>query len=290
MNEPQLQSLSLAAHYLSIERPQRALETLAQVDEALVDTALFWELRAQALFHLERHAEAAEAAAQGLERDGEDVDLMRLHADSLAHLGRLAEAERVALRALALQPEDASLLCSYAFIAARGDQLDKAARLAERAAELAPESRRVEATRLLLAHLRGEGRKARGHARALLADAPEDAGAHYLAAVAEAHDGRASVAARHLLVAARLDPGDRDFAEAARQARFETHPLLWPLRPFAKLGTAGTWIAAVGAVFGLQALGYGKASAITAMVYVGVCVYSWVMPPLLRRWLRRRRR
>lgn len=288
MSETALQALQLANHYLSIDQPQRALETLARADEGLLDSALYWELRSRALRSLERHAEAGQAAARGLAVDGEDVDLLRLRADSLAELGQLPEAERAILRALALQPEDVELLCSYALIVARGDQVEKATRLAERAAAIEPDSRRVEATRLVLAHLRGEGRRVREHARALLADAPDDAGSHYAAGFAESRHGGPDAAARHFRAAARLDPSDTDYASAAREARYAAHPLLWPLRPFEKLGVAGSWLAAIGAILALQLTGFETAAAAGALAYVGLCLYSWVVPPLLRAWLRRR--
>lgn len=289
MSDAAEQKLSLAAHYLSIDKPQRALDTLAQGGEDLPETPLFWELRARAFHDLERHADAATAAARGLEIDGEDVDLMRLRADALAATGHLADAERAILRALALQPEHVELLCSYALIAARGDQVEKATRLVERAHAIEPDSRRVEATRLILAHLRGEDRQARVHARTLVADAPDDPAAHYLAGFAESSHGRTDAAERHFRTAARLEPVDSDYAAAARQARFEAHPLLWPLRPFDKLGTAVTWIAAVATILGLQLLGFARASGIFALAYLALCVYSWVVPPMLRAWLRRRR-
>lgn len=288
MSESALQALQLANHYLSIDRPEKSLATLARADGELLDSALYWELRARALGALDRHEEAGEAAARGLGLDGQDTDLMRLRADALAELGRLAEAERVILGALALQPEDVEPLCSYALVAARGDQVEKATRLADRAAALEPDSRRVEATRLVLAHLRGEGRRVREHARTLLADAPDDAGSHYAAGFAESSHGRAGAAARHFGMAARLDPGDPDYATAARAARYAAHPLLWPLRPFEWLGAAGTWLVAMGVILALQLSGLTAAAALAALAYVALCLYSWLVPPLLRAWLRRR--
>lgn len=288
MSESALQTLQLANHYLAIDQPQRALESLALAGEGLLDSAVFFELRARALRALDRHAEAAEAAARGLAIDGEDVDLLRLRADSLAELRQLPAAERAILRALALQPEEVELLCSYALIVARGDQLGKATRLAERAAALEPDSRRVQATRLVLAHLRGEGGRVREHARALLADAPDDAGSHYAAGFAESRHGRPEAAARHFRTAARLDPSDADYASAARQARYAAHPLLWPLRPLERLGVGGTWLAAIACILALQLAGFTAAAGLAALAYVSLCVYSWVVPPLVRAWLRRR--
>ena len=78
MTETAENALALASHYLEIDRPERALDTLAKLTGEQVEDATFWELRAQALLGLERHKQAVEAARQGLRLDGESIVLLDL--------------------------------------------------------------------------------------------------------------------------------------------------------------------------------------------------------------------
>jgi hypothetical protein len=84
------------------------------------------------------------------------------------------------------------------------------------------------------------------------------------------------------------EPADRDLADAAAEARLWAHPLLVPLRPIARLGMFKSWAIAVGIMLTLRAVGLPLVAALFSLAWFLLCVYSWVVPPLLRRWLRRR--
>ena len=40
-------------------------------------------------------------------------------------------------------------------------------------------------------------------------------------------------------------------------------------------------------IYGLRLIGLPVLSAVVAVVWLVFCVYSWVAPPLVRRWMRR---
>ena len=62
------------------------------------------------------------------------------------------------------------------------------------------------------------------------------------------------------------------------------------LRPLFRLGTVKSWLLAVGIMFGLRAIGLNVLSFLAAVTWVSLCVYSWIMPPLVRKWVFRHRR
>ena len=72
------------------------------------------------------------------------------------------------------------------------------------------------------------------------------------------------------------------------EAKLINHPLMLPLRPFARLNPLVVWIGAVAIIYGLRIAGLGPLSFAFAMIWLGFCVYSWVVPPLVRRWLNRK--
>jgi Flp pilus assembly protein TadD len=281
--------LTLATHYCDIDRPERALEVLERHAGAHFGDTAFWSLRARALASLDRHQDAEAAARRGLEIDATSLRLRHTLALILMQQSKLVEAERMILGVLAEYPENATYLCVYAQICARSGLFDKAARLVDEAARLDPEDDALIRTRLLLAHLRGDDKTAAKDARKLLSLDPEDASAHLHVGASLARTGDMGGATRHMVKAARLDPGDKDYVEIAREARVQAHWLLYPLRPLQRLGTVGSWFLGIGGLLTLRSLGYHDQATLWINGYLLVCVYSWIAPPLLRRWLKRKR-
>jgi hypothetical protein len=100
--------------------------------------------------------------------------------------------------------------------------------------------------------------------------------------------GQTGAAYAGLRQGAAADPTDPDYAEAALDLRIARHPLLLPVRPIVRFGPLRAWPAAMMLIFGLRQLGLPVASFAAAVAWLALCVYSWVVPPLVRGWMRRR--
>lgn len=276
------------AHALLLAgRPQEALSELAALppDEAVGVPAT--RLRCAALVELDRWPDVVEAARAGLAAAGPDPDLL-CHLGQAEHrLGRAEVAERALLDGLALAPHDVELLCAYAEVCAAHGQLDKAEKLVERAAAQQPHAPIVYATRIQVAHARGDDRTAQRISREFVAAHPENPGAHALLGGTSAVRGQVNEAYASLRQAAAARPTEQAFAESALDLQIARHPLMLPLRPVLRFGVLKTWAAAIVLIFGLRAAGLPALSALLGLVWLLLCVYSWVVPPLVRRWVRR---
>lgn len=282
------EALTLARHYLEIGQPRRTLDLLSAPVSEDIEQDEFWFLRGQALAHLDRYGEAADAVRTGLARNPNSVGLLYLLSTVQAEQGDLAAAEEALLAALRIAPDMPDLLAHYAVLVARGGQFEKAERLLQRAAILDPENATLARSRTLCAYLRGDDKAMARASRDELARDPDDRYAHYLLGQALLEQRHLSEASRHITTAARLNPSDQTIVDTARSVRIGTHPLLWPIQPFLRLGTINVWLGFVVCFFGLQALGQNTAAAVLAVAYLTLCVYSWTVPPLLRWWLGRR--
>lgn len=281
-------ALMRAHALLAADRPEEALRELAVLPESDAMSALVFELRAAALLQLERWSEAGDAARAGLAAGGPDPDLLCQLGLAEYRLGRHETAERALLDGLAIAPEDVSLLCVYARLCLEHGQLDKARRLVDLAAAQQPDAPTVYATRVQLAHASGDDALAQRISREFVAAHPENAQAHALLGGTSAARGQVRSAYSWLRQAVANDPADRDYAKAAYEARIALHPLMLPVRPFARFGAVKTWIAAIVVIYGLRALGLYPLATVAGLAWFALCVYSWVVPPLLRRWLMRR--
>jgi predicted Zn-dependent protease len=276
-------ALQAAQRYIEIGRPERALESLGELDGELAGTSHARRLRGYALYALEDHAGAAEAAHEGLEDEPGSVELLYLLSLAEEQRDRLAEAEAAILAALEQDPDDPQLLCQYASVLMRGGELGKAERVLDAAAASDPDSPQVLHERISLAYLRGDEAEARRRSEELLAIDPESVAGHRMLGVFDLNRGRAAVAAERFAEAVRARPQEERFAADAREARALSSPLWLPMRFFARFGVAATWVGAMVVIFGLRAAGQGAAAGMAALVWLALCVYSWVMPPILNR-------
>lgn len=274
-----------AMHLVSLGRAEEALRRLAEAFDP--EDEWQWWLRGVALLELDRHAEARGAAEKGLALEPEHPALLALLAHCHIALRDLVEAERAILAALRADAEDADNLALYARIVAEAGQLEKARRLVERARRLDPENETVVRMQSVLAIAGGDQRMALLHSRELLAINPENVYAHRIAGAVLHNRGDVEAAAGHLRTAVVADPAERDIAEVARENLLWRNPFMWPLRPVQRFGIAPMWIAGVATMYAARLVS-DRAAVVATVLWLAYCVYSWVVPPLVRRYLRRR--
>jgi len=281
-------AMTLARHYLEIDRPQQALDALRSPGSDLLDDPWFWLLRGWAYYDLDQRTLAMQAIQKGLAVAPEHPNLLFLLAMCEERGGNLVAAEHAILRALRQQPENSYMLCTYARILAQGDQFPKAERLLDRARQQDPDEPEVQRTAALLSYLRGDDRRAAQISLESLRDDPDDVRSRHALGAALLRQGRVTAANRHLKAAARLQPEQKAIAGSARVSRVAAHWLLLPLRPLYRIGTVGVWFGAIAIYFLLTAAGLGIIAKWFALAYLVLCVYSWVVPPILKWWYRRR--
>jgi Flp pilus assembly protein TadD len=288
VNEPTEARLQMAGHWLQIGHPDR---TLTELQGLTGDAALDYRaylFRGAALHALDRNAEAIDVLRDGLTHHGPFLPLLHVLGSALRSEGRLPEAEAAFLQGLSLDPNDPDLLIGYAHVCLAAGQAEKASALVERAASHAPESAAVSAARAQVAFALGKDREMHQHSTEALSHDPEDPGARALHGTASMLTGDSRSGYSSLASAAAAQPGDADLRAAAREAKLINHPLMVPLRPFGRLNPLIVWACAVAVIYGLRAVGLAAMSFAFAMIWLAFCVYSWVVPPLVRKWINRR--
>jgi tetratricopeptide (TPR) repeat protein len=288
VNETTEARLRMAGHWLQVGRPERTLDELQGLSgDATLDYRAYL-FRGAALHALDRNAEAIDVLRDGLAHHGPFLPMLHVLGSSLRSEGLLPEAEAVFLQGLSLDPNDPDLLIGYAHVCLAAGQAQKAGALVERAASHAPESVAVSAARAQVAFALGQDRDMHRHSSEALSYDPENPQARALHGTASMLTGDARSGYASLRSAAAAQPGDADLRDAARAARLVNHPLMLPLRPFARFNPMVVWIGAVAIIYGLRIAGLGTLSFAFAMIWLVFCVYSWVVPPLVRRWINRK--
>jgi tetratricopeptide (TPR) repeat protein len=278
-------TFDMAMHLVSLGRSEEALRKLGESFDP--EDPWQWWLRGVALLDLERVDEAIDAVGQGLNLEPEAAALLALLARCRLLQDDLVEAEQAVLAALRADAEDADNLALYARIVAGAGQLEKARKLVARARQLDPENENVVRMQSVLAIARGDEREALLHSRELLAIDPENVYAHRIAGAVLHDRGDVDAAAGHFRTAVVSDPAERETVEMAHENLLWRNPFMWPLRPVQRFGIAPVWIAGVATMYGARLVSR-TAAGIVAVLWLTYCVYSWVVPSLVRRHLRRR--
>ena len=280
-------SLARAQALLETGRADQALRELSTLPAEDALNVVAMRLRCAALSHLDRWTEVGDAARAGLGAVGPDPDLLYWLGRAEQRAGRPAVAERVLLDGLALAPADVDLLCAYADLCLENGQVDKAAKLVGLAAAQEPGAPMVYATRVQVAYARGDDREAQRISREFVGAYPDNPAAHALLGSVSASRGQVGAAYAGFRQAAATMPTEQVFAESALEMRTARHPLMLPLRPILRFGPVRTWLVVVLSVFALRAAGLPALAGVLGLTWLVYCVYSWVVPPLVRRRVRR---
>jgi Flp pilus assembly protein TadD len=280
-------NLHLARHYLEMGRQQAALDVLDSATSDDLETATYWEMRSQVLAELGRNDESALAAERGLERHPEDIGLLDAFAIAESQRGFHARAAKALAKALEIDPQNPLLLAHRGFILAQGKEVEEARAAIAEAMKLAPEWKPVLQTRAQVAVLTKDKQAGQYIDEFLRAD-PNDRIGHALRGSLASEKKRYVSASRAFDEAARLDPGDTELVEIAREARIAAHPILAPVRAMWRFGRWRSYFLFLAIAIGLAGLGLESIRRFVVYAWLVIVVLSWFGPGLIRRHEKRK--
>ncbi len=276
--------LELAEAALDRNNGRQALQHLAASGD--VESSRSWTIRAKAWVLEDETERALDGAKRGLLVAPEDLDLLLTYAVAQYNLSNPVEAERALLVALNKHPTYGKALYIYSLVLLDGGDTDGAHLMLNRLEEVAGPFAESLSLRARVCAAEGKERDADRFAELALEADPESGDAaetRYLLSVLKADAPSAANAGLH---AAQLDP--QLYAIQGRQARFIKHPAMLPHRLVDRVGMVPISIT-TSAFFALAARYLdGTIMLIAAVTYLVLAGYTWVAPPILRWWLRRK--
>jgi tetratricopeptide (TPR) repeat protein len=219
MSSDTSRNLALAAHFLIIERPERALTVLGTTSPDERESRRYWSLLAEAYAQQAQDERAREALLAGLALFPEDIGLLRQLASACRQLKAYDSAESALANARRRQPDNANLAFDSAYLAWHAGAYDSAEKRLAQASALAPESQHIPRLRALIAHGRKRWSEAEQHARAWLVQDPENGSAHYFLGDILSRQGRNLEAKESVSRAAQLDAASGAAADLRRVER-----------------------------------------------------------------------
>lgn len=275
-------------HLLDVERFDDARRLLASpLREAPDDVELLY-LAARVEHGARRYAEAEHWVAEVLGRAPEHTGARILRFQLLLKARRYAQAEQEVLSLLRERPEEALLYALYARLMLETLHVEKARALVDEALRLDPTLPLARILDALVSVVQGRLDGAKARVAELVRGSPDaEAVAWTLLAVLQSQHRypEAFQVARELL---RARPSDPQALEALIQLRAVTHWSSRPLWPLLRFGWGASMVLWVMATFGLMGVRRvaPRLGAVLGLGFLLYVIYSWVQPPLLRRWLR----
>ena len=167
--------------------------------------------------------------------------------------------------------------------------LQKRARLASEGLKYDPDDRGCLAALVLCDLIDGRSRQMRQSLQQLLARHPQALRTLSLTVASLQNRGRYGEAHKVAQQMLRAHPDDKDVVEVVSELKYATHWSMLPLWPIVRWG----WPAAIGIWLGglllIGAIGktYPQVSGSLTICLIIYAIYSWVWPPVLRRWIAR---
>ena len=234
----------------------------------------------------DRCADAGANLTQVLQIDPDHAGARWLMAAVLTEENELASAEEHALSLLRDCPRWPDLYVLYGRVMLRALLIEKAAALASEALRLSPDNADALRLRALCDLVQGVNGMESAAMERLLAEHPEDQATLATLAASLATAGRHREALRCSRQLLRSEPANRHWLRLTKELTAATHWSLWPLWPFQRYGWSASIVFWVASIIGLRLLsihapGWADPIGWTLLAYAG---YSWIWPPVLRRW------
>ncbi len=234
---------------------------------------------------------AKDTLLQLLTRDPEHLAGRFLLVSVYEALKELVKSEAVLLDLLREHPQNATLYAHYSLLMYRTLHVKKADALAREAFRLDPNNDQALAACLMGDLIKGNKNAQKVRLSELLRKYPEDQWTSRLLIVHLTEQGKYWSAKRIAIELLRAQPDSAEILGMVVQLETLTHWTMIPLWPFNRWGVGATIGFFLLTLFGVTQLGnyIGREWIGTInMTLICYCVYSWIYPPLLKRWLQRR--
>ncbi len=282
----------VAAEVRALLERRRIVQAKARLREALQENPDHPDLLLQSAwadYMADDNAAALATVRQVLLTDPESHSARLLLFELQTERNQLSDAEQTIVQLLHDLPEHAPYYGRYAELMLRAMQLPKARALAEEGLKYAPDDAGCLAARALCDFIEQRRGTPSHSLQQLLLRHPQSIRTLLLILVAMQDRGDHRGAYRIAQELVRLQPDNKAIIEMAARLKVTTHWSMLPLWPFLRWGwgaAIGFWLIGGAAVrfIGQQNPGLGGILAICILAYV---IYSWVWPPILRRWIAR---
>jgi tetratricopeptide (TPR) repeat protein len=222
-----------------------------------------------------------------LAQDPDNAEARRLMFEVLSETQHFVEAEQTIIGLLQDYPERAYFYALYAELMLKTLHIDKAAALAREGLRLDPASNLSQVVCLLVDVIEDRSGDASRRLKELVRENPDALHVAWSVVVVLQSRHCYAEALQVLRGILRIVPDDTEAVAALIEMRLLSHWSMLPLAPLQRYGWGGSgvlWGIAVLSVFLANRFAPDIAAPLVVF-YVAFVVYSWIWPPVLKRWL-----
>ncbi|UCH74668.1 MAG: tetratricopeptide repeat protein [Rhodospirillales bacterium] len=217
----------------------------------------------------------------------DNAEARQLMFELLCETGQFVEAEQTIIGLLHDYPEEAYFYALYAALMLKTLHIDKAAALAREGLRLDPTSSLSQVISLMVDVIEDRSHDASRRLEELVRENPDALHVAWSVVLVLQSRHRYAEALQVLRGIFRSVPDDKEAVAALIEMRVLSHWSMLPLTPLQRYGWVGSgvlWAVAVLSVFLADRFAPQITSSLVVF-YLGYVVYSWLWPPMLKRWL-----
>ena len=208
----------------------------------------------------------------------------------LEGLGRRGEAEGVVLELLREYPEDALLYGRYSILMLESMQVDKAGQLAARAIAIDPDNEVALTASVLHQLVTDPGEPATQRLNELVSRYPDTVSTLLMVVAVLSEQDQNKEALRIAQEVLRHSPDSQGVVDLVIALKTSSHWSMVPLRPLQKWGWGASiaiWFVMIMLLRNAEGTPIEPYALPLAIAFIGYVIYSWVWPPILKRWVGR---
>lgn len=264
-------------HYINIRRFSHAKDKLFDLLSQNPNDGKLLYLSATCFFALDNHDEAIRYCKQALESGFPAESCNYLLGKIYTGLKRYAEAEKCFLEALRIDPQDADVIAAYGYLMLKTGIDKKAEQLLNEARRIDPDSTEVLRYCFYYYIAKNKGKERLMIMERYLQVSDDEVSKLVKIGLSEILNGNYKSARESFRQAYLLDPQNKDLLTLLEEVNTDSNIIFAPLRLIEKVGgPAVLWVSFIITALILRALKQYTIASIIAIVYISLCVYSWV--------------
>lgn len=274
-------------HYYEIGRYEQTIIIINQIMATKPNDSYLLYLRANCLLYLDQYLEAKDNCKQALTYGYSACECNYLLGLIYMNMSQYIQAEECYLEALRQNPQRADIVAVYGYLMLKTGHDKKSAKLMEEALKMDPQNETVLHYRFYYYLAKSKKEDQITVLEQYLQVSSSEIRNYIKFGMMEFENGNHKAAGENFKQAFLLDPTNNHILSILQSAEESASVLFLPQRIINKLGgPAVVWIAMIVIIMILQQMELSKLAVIVTIIYIGICVYTWITPILYKIILR----
>ncbi|KJS48848.1 MAG: hypothetical protein VR66_11790 [Peptococcaceae bacterium BRH_c23] len=280
--------LAIVQHYVEIGKYNKAEEYMQKLLENSPENPQFLSFMSNIQLNLGNLDLAEKFCLESMRTEADNEEGYHLLGVINIERKNYVEAEKNLLESLRLNPENPRVLAKYGYLMLITGYDEKAEKLIKEALRIDPDDPAVLEIGFQYYLIKNKKEQQLHFLYRYFQQSNNQIGKLTKIALTELLQNNHKSARENFVQAYLLDPTDQDLLSVIEEIDRDYHVIFLPQRAIQKIGgPAVVWIGMIVIIVALRFLGLINLAGILAVIYIVLCIYTWVTPFIYKRFIKR---